>query len=806
MSDLETTMARKQALAWLALFWERLWPALWPAAAVAGVYVAISLMDLPAALGGWLHLALIAVAALTLLHALWRGLGGFRQPNADEARRRLEIESRLPHRPLATLQDRLSPTTDPGTRMLWEEHLARSRRLARRIRAGWPRPGLAARDLYGIRAAVFLLLVIGLSAAGSDGWGRLARALMPDFSPPPAVPARLDAWINPPPYTDLPPFQLNAEADSVRVPAGSRLLARVYGGRGQPVLRLGDTAATFDSVDRLNHELEYTVEAGDRLLVTQEDRTLGDWPLEVVPDMAPRIALSQAPSATERGALRLDYTASDDYGLAGAKAEFRLDEGGGGDLLERPLPLASIGARETAETSFQDLTPHPWAGLRVTLKLIATDALGQVGESAELPLVLPERQFRHPVARALIEQRKQLVREPDRSDLVARALRIIGSDPEAYDNDVVVMLALSSAARRLQHDGSEAAVPAVIDLLWDTALRIEDGRLSLAERELREIQQQLMEALARDADDTEIEQLMDRLQEAMQRYLQAMAEQALRQMQDGQKPMPFNPEARAIESEQLQEMLDRARELSRMGAKDAAREMLRQLQQMLENLRAGPMMALPEQLQGADKAIRDLTDLMRDQQKLMDRTFRETQRGRERGLPQRGQQGERGRDPMQGMEGMQGMSDEQEALRRRLGEIMRQLGEQFGDIPGALGRAEREMREAREALGEGEPAPAADAQGRAIDQMAEGMRGLAREMARQMGQGQGNEIEGSPFDEDPLGRPSARGGMDTSTVEIPTKADIQRAREILDELRRRAGEGFRPEGERNYIDRLLERF
>jgi uncharacterized protein (TIGR02302 family) len=806
VSDLETTMARKQALAWLALFWERLWPALWPAAAIVAVYVAISLMDLPAALGGWLHLVLIAIAALALAQALWRGLTGFRRPSAEEARRRLEIESRMPHRPLATLQDRLSPTADAGTRRLWEEHVARSRRLARRIRAGWPRPGLAARDAYAFRAGVFLLLVIGLSVAGGDGLNRLARGLMPDFSSPPPVPAHLDAWINPPPYTDLPPFQLHATEQNIRVPAGSRLLARVYGGRGRPVLQLGSTTKPFDSVDRLNHELEFVVQSGDRLVVTQEGRTLGEWPLEVVPDKAPEITLAKAPTVTERGALRLDFTAKDDYGLTSAKAEFRLDEGDSGDVLERPLPLASIGVRETTDVSFQDLTAHPWAGLRVVLKLTATDALGQVGESQELPLVLPERQFHHPVARALIEQRKLLVREPDRRLVVARALRIIGADPESYGNDVVVILAIASAAKRLQLDRSDTAVPAVVDLLWDTALRIEDGRLSLAERELRDIQQQLMDALARNADNSEIEQLMDRLQEAMQRYLQAMAEQAIRQMQEGQKPAPFNPDAKKIESQQLQEMLNRARELSRMGAKDAAREMLRQLQQMLENLRAGPMMAMPEQLQGADKAIRDLSDLMRDQQKLLDRTFRETQRARDRGLPQRGGQGEQGHDPTQGMDGMQGMSDEQEAMRRRLGEIMRQLGDQFGNIPGALGRAERAMRDAREALGQGEPAPAADAQGHAIDQMAEGMRGLAREMARQMGQGQGNDTEGSPFDEDPLGRPAARGGMDTSTVQIPTKADLQRAREILDELRRRAGESFRPEGERHYIDRLLERF
>jgi hypothetical protein len=35
---------------------------------------------------------------------------------------------------------------------------------------------------------------------------------------------------------------------------------------------------------------------------------------------------------------------------------------------------------------------------------------------------------------------------------------------------------------------------------------------------------------------------------------------------------------------------------------------------------------------------------------------------------------------------------------------------------------------------------------------------------------------------------------------------MQRSRQILDELRRRAGERYRPQIELDYIDRLLQRF
>jgi len=60
---------------------------------------------------------------------------------------------------------------------------------------------------------------------------------------------------------------------------------------------------------------------------------------------------------------------------------------------------------------------------------------------------------------------------------------------------------------------------------------------------------------------------------------------------------------------------------------------------------------------------------------------------------------------------------------------------------------------------------------------------------------------------DPLGRLDPGMGMiDTGDIAIPEEADLQRAREILDELRRRAGERARPQLELDYIDRLLRRF
>jgi hypothetical protein len=283
---------------------------------------------------------------------------------------------------------------------------------------------------------------------------------------------------------------------------------------------------------------------------------------------------------------------------------------------------------------------------------------------------------------------------------------------------------------------------------------------------------------------------------------------------------PMNPNTRQLNSLDLQKLLDRARELARTGARDAARDLLAQLQDLLENLRAGRPMMGQQQGGGSpgQQMMQALQDLMQRQQSLLDKTYRRSQQGRPgmpgmRGMPQPGPQGMQG----EGGEDQEGDANgdgagEQEALRRQLGDMMRRLGEQMGNIPGALGRAERSMRDSGQALQEGAPGRAVRPQTQALDQLRAAARDLAQQLAEQNGQGEG---EGDTYGDnapnqanrDPAGRPlNGLGGLDGRDVNIPESSEVQRSREILDELLRRAGERFRPQIERDYIDRLLKRF
>ena len=92
--------------------------------------------------------------------------------------------------------------------------------------------------------------------------------------------------------------------------------------------------------------------------------------------------------------------------------------------------------------AFQDLTAHPWAGLPVELRAVARDALGQIGASAPLAVTLPERKFYHPVARAIVEERKRLSQDAINARPVARKLAQLMQQPEAFDSSIVTYMAL----------------------------------------------------------------------------------------------------------------------------------------------------------------------------------------------------------------------------------------------------------------------------------------------------------------------------------------------------------------------------
>ena len=176
------------------------------------------------------------------------------------------------------------------------------------------------------------------------------------------------------------------------------------------------------------------------------------------------------------------------------------------------------------------------------------------------------------------------------------------------------------------------------------------------------------------------------------------------------------------------------------------------------------------------------------------------------------------------------MQHNQQALHDRLNKLLDELknrgfgqnqqGQQGQQEPGQsqgqdgveqLGRAGDAMGDAEDELGSGDAEDAVGSQGRALDALRKGAQGMAQAMQQQMGRDGGPGRAGrlgqsrAGDDTDPLGRPlRGRDYGDDSTVKVPGEIDVQRARRIIEELRKRFGDFARPQEELDYIQRLLK--
>ncbi len=345
--------ATRLRLARAALLWERVWPGCWPALAILGVFFILALFGVLPLLPGLVHGAVLLALGAAFLVALATAFRGIAMPDGAAARRRIERASGLPHRPLQALADRPGTPLDPLAAGLWEAHRRRMAAAARRLRVGLPVAGLAARDPWGVRAVLAILLLLGAVDAGAEWRERLLRAVDPSIdSSAPAVAASLDIWITPPEYTGLAPQFLRPEnRQTIRIPIGGVLLAQVHGGDALPRLEIDGKSSDFAAVDKENFHTQATLKSGKRIEVSQAGAVLGSWPIEIIPDNPPTVAFAKPPGATARQALRIDYRANDDYGVERVKAVIRRqgDKPGG-------KPGDNLATRSSSSCRFPDCT------------------------------------------------------------------------------------------------------------------------------------------------------------------------------------------------------------------------------------------------------------------------------------------------------------------------------------------------------------------------------------------------------------------------------------------------------------------
>lgn len=838
---LATTIRRTRA----GMAGEALLRAFWPFASLLAVFWSVMAFGLPELLTRGQMIGALAAFGITALWLGWRGFRGLRWPSAREARDR--IDATLPGTPLAALEDAQAlGTGDAGARAVWAAHLERMRRAAAAARPVPPDLRLASRDPWALRLAALVLLGAALLFAGGEGIRGVGAAIKPAGPSQITTGPSFEGWAEPPDYTGRPTLYLPdiRSAEPVSVPIGTKITLRVYGAEGSDFtlnegVSGGAPVALAESAPGIAGA-EFAVREGGEITLSRGGAALGHWVFAAEPDMAPTIALSQPVTAIEEGKTRIAYVAKDDHGIARAQARIvldatRADRRHGLEIdpsprpplvIDLPMPMTGAGA-EVNEALVDDFAKDPFAGLPVTLTLSAEDAIGQRGDSGPIATILPARPFYDPLAAALIEQRRDLLWSPGNATRVTRVLRAVSAEADEVFESPRAYLITRAAIRDLHRANTEGrageVVEDVAEALWQAALIIEDGGLMSAKARLDRARERLAEALRNDAPDEEIARLMDELRDATREYMRQMAREAIER---GEQQRAENaPDGQTMSQDQIQELMRRIQELSEQGRKAEAEQLLSMLQQLLDNMRMQVTEGGEGEGQPGEQTMQGLADALREQQGLADESFEELQRQfRENRGQNQGDPGQMSRPPGRpgdearrdpeggGQPGAAELARRQEALRQLMEEMRDALPGEAGEAAReAMREAERNMGEARDRLNEDDAGGALDRQAEAIDRLREGMREMAEDMRARNGQqtGEGDEESQSRAENgrDPLGRPlGSRGGIGGNERVVPDADAIARGRALLDEIRRRAGEQFRPEIELDYLRRLLDQF
>lgn len=846
------------ALTRAGMFAEAFWQSIWPLATVVLAVLALLMLGLHDTVMVELVWFLGVIAALAATGALVYALRRFRIPSRQAALVRLD--ETLPGRPIQALMDQQAiGDDDAASTAVWRAHQAR---MAERAAAAQPVPAdlrIARRDPYALRYVAVLVFAVALIFGSIWRVGSVTE-MTPGAGNGLATGPVWEGWAESPRYTNRPTIYLNDIAEGpLEVPVGSLITLRLYGELG--ALTISETVS-----GRIGHvppasdpEQDFTVvQSGEIAINGPGGRS---WMVSVLPDTPPEIAVLQAPEATALGEMTLTYGASDDYGVEAGEARFFLDldevdRRHGLSIVPEPrpeltasLPMPFTGDRtEFEEALVEDFSEHPWANLPVTVVMTALDAAEQQSETEPFQMILPGRRFFDPLAAAIIEQRRDLLWSKDNDVRVAQILRAVAHRPGDVFRREVDQLRLRRVITRLEtlarYGLTDEQQDDVARDMWDLALGIEEGDLADALERLRRARERLEQAMRDGASQAEIEELMRELRRATDDYMQQLSRQAeLDRQENDENPRNQPQNQMQMSQDDIQRMMDRIQELMEQGRMAEAEQALRELQEMLENMQVTQGQGGDGQSPG-EQAMEGLAETLREQQGLSDQAFRDLQEQFNPNAQAGESQGNEGRDGGQGQgnqhsqggegQGEQGtnegggngneqsegqsegsLADRQQALRdelRRQQQSLPGAGTPEGDnARDALDRAGRAMDGAEEALRQRDFAEAIDNQSQAMEALREGMRALGEAMQQEQQnaqQGQGtSESDRRAEARDPLGRdPGANGSVGTEEGLLQGEDVYRRARDLLDEIRRRSGDGERPDVELDYLKRLLDRF
>lgn len=676
-----------------SLYWERFAPVFALAIAILIIFLIGSFSGIWERIGDPWRLIALIVAIVFFFKAALKARKE-KRPNLSEARRRVETDSNIAHRPLDVLEDK--PAISEA---IWPAHYQKAHNDAENLRPARWRHALKPIDPYFLRFVLPCALVLAMMVGYGDNFERLRRSLTPTWQSainPSDV--AYEAWVDPPEYTGRPPLYFK-DKSKIDVPAGSELVARISGVKDAPRLKLGRKYLKLKRLGPRSFEARTILKerATARWRIGTKEKK---WSLNVLPDTAPYVVFEELPKADKRDRLTFTYTFEDDYGIEKFELKMRLLTEDTADAVKSstvtiPLSSPSVKRAEEADAAL-DLTKHEWAGRKVAGVLVVTDGVGQSDESQESFFTVPDKIFIEPLAKAIIEQRNLVIagngdyapqsenydyknsldgdldaadfdtyeaefrlnRAPAQIQRAAVLMDVLTDKPAGIFSDPAIFMGLKNVHGRLRYGRKASDLRGIPEDLWRIAIRAEFGVLGTALEEMREAKEALQDGMARRAPQREIDTLFDRYDQAVENYMEELRRKALEEgnIADAEGG---GGQGGGRNADEIEELLKAIEEANKAGDTEGARKALARLAELLENMEiqltrggsgeGGENMAgeMSEEMQ---KSLEELADLLGDQRELQDETRQAENEAEEEGEGEDGQEGEQSGQQQGGQE------------------------------------------------------------------------------------------------------------------------------------------------------------
>ena len=733
--------------------------------------IALFLIGTLLGFGGWL---LDAAGILALGAALYHARRRYAPPAPAAVDRRIERDSRLPHRPIAAFEDHPA-LAGRESAPLWRAHRVRLDAAIAGARVGRPAPDLATHDPFALRILLLLALLAAWIAAGPDAGNRLARAL----TPPPLFSAAgigLQAWITPPRWTGDAPRLVRPGPRPIHALAGSTMSLIVTGAGAAPRSWAGERRLGFQNIETGSYRATARLAASETVTVGPFWRRIARFHLVVAPPAPPTIGFT-SPPMPDRDGKRIDlaWRAISPYGLSRATLEMAPLNATRAKPDMVPLPPGAPRDRGIEGRATLDLLSSPYAGMTVRGRLAATNPAGLSGRSGMAFFPLPAPMLHNATAKGIEAVRRAYALEPaSRPSLAAELAGLAAHPPGPLTPGTRRDLARFAAAF------AKAAPPHAETTLWTLVQRAEQGAAFRLEQQAEAARQALEHALDKalaghSPSQQQLRQLLDQLQTAERARLGA------------EQPAPAR-QARSMAAEMsaIDRLARKIGQEAQAGHMRQARQALAKLRDMLDRLRRAKPASAAQQArqQAAERSSRALSRMMRNEAKLLDRTARQNPVT----PPQPGQAGQKSGASL---------ADRQQALRQRLQALAQAMNQAGLPNTPPLGQGSQAMASAESHLRQGDQPGAMQAERAAIQALQQAQGALAM----QLGHGTGSGPSG--LGQNASGGQGEYGNENQGTISLGRAGTHSTAREIQNDLIRRDAQPNLPPPAHDYYRRLL---